>query len=141
MYRQGPKSGKCPERIAVRGPFAAESRLLLLRAAVLHTARGRSRDECLVQVTFVHARHVMYTPISVFMQQGQKKTGCSQQRTRREPLLPSLRPWTGPLRSAPQKITLGHCNQPTAHPGKSQRRAAGDANDWLEPQLHVQYCM
>lgn len=28
-------------------------------------------------------------------------------------------------------------NQPAVHPGKSQRRAAGDASDWLEPQLHV----
>src|SRR5262245_37524846 len=28
--------------------------------------------------------------------------------------------------------------QPAVHPGKSQRRAVGDASDWLEPQLHVQ---
>lgn len=81
---------------------------------------------------------VMYTPISVFMQQGQEKTGCSQQRTGRAPLLQSLRPWdVRALRCPPEKRLSALATNQAVHPGKSQRRAAGDASDWLEPQLHV----
>lgn len=72
----------CLSEIAVRGPFAAESRLCFIPCSggtviilEISTAWGRNRSQCFVQVTFVHARHVMYkyTPISVFMQQGHEK--------------------------------------------------------------------
>jgi hypothetical protein len=138
----------CLSEIAVRGPFAAESRLcfipcsggtviileyLQLGAETRQKRVLRASDICSCASCHVYAHLRVHAT-----RKRERQAVRSRGPTRREPLLQSLRPWNvRALRSAPQKITLGPCNQPAVHPGKSQRRAVGDASDWLEPQLHV----
>ncbi|KAL9473382.1 hypothetical protein ACSS6W_007762 [Trichoderma asperelloides] len=78
------------------------------------------------------------------MQQGQEKTGWAQKRTgcvdmerererEREDKHRCHRFASLDVRAPRKTRPL----QPAVHPGKSQRRAAGDASDWLEQHLHV----